>query len=484
MIAFSTEFPVRPSDNRSAFVSEVLAWLRGMQNQTVLSSESEAELDDANVHVRSGTGEELRMRELQSMDGWSAVGARHDLPDDMGRIWRTECVLKRGAAEDGQDLVRLRTQCMARVSGARLERPLKPYLIKALLKNGWGGKDGVLAVSDRPLWLESTDHGISFAKSITLGEATKWLPTIYISSTAKSSWILSKRDIEKLAFDLGGIAHIAVEPNREFSVALRDKTNGQNVYGGTLGLLVPNQGVVRRYYLGWQLQDKNAIISAVKDAAIDLRSNMPTSGWDWSELQENALRAQRNRERNQLSAVENEQIYVEEIENLQDRIRQLEQQLIKEPVDSIGTDQSEFSTENLVRLVGPEFYPGEISDRLRLAAKTTLSVADQVGLDARSIAILQRIVERLTGSPALQELIQDLSRATKDPKRVAKELKALLGRHGYVEKSKNKHLRLEAHSDYVGLEPITVSKTPSEIRGLKNLCSQIERTLGLNKLCD
>lgn len=70
-------------------------------HQTVLSSKSEAELDGANVHVRSNTGEELRMRELRTGDGWTAIGIRHDLPDDLGRVWRTECVLKRGAAEGG-----------------------------------------------------------------------------------------------------------------------------------------------------------------------------------------------------------------------------------------------------------------------------------------------------------------------------------------------------------------------------------------------
>lgn len=112
-----------------------------MRHQTVLSSDSEAELDGANVHVRSNTGEELRMRELRFADGWTAIGIRHDLPDDLGRAWRTECVLKRAVADGGQDLVRLRTQCIAMTLGARLDTPRKPYLIKALLKSGWGGTD-------------------------------------------------------------------------------------------------------------------------------------------------------------------------------------------------------------------------------------------------------------------------------------------------------------------------------------------------------
>src|SRR5690606_18506527 len=255
MLPFSTEFPVRPSANRAAFVAEVIAWIRGMQHQTVLSSESDAELDGANVHVRSNIGEELRMRELRSSDGWSAIGTRHDLPDDLGRVWRTECVLKRAAAEGGQDLVRLRTQCIATTPGANIDTPRKPYLIKALLKNGWGGTDQQFTVTDQPVWLESSDAGLATAKSVTVGEAAKWLPTVYISATGSSSWLLSQREIEKLAYDLGGIAHVVVEPDRAFSFDLRDETLARNAYGGTVGLSAPGQGIVRRYYLGWQIQD-------------------------------------------------------------------------------------------------------------------------------------------------------------------------------------------------------------------------------------
>ena len=212
---------------------------------------------------------------------------------------------------------------------------------------------------------------------------------------------------------------------------------------------------------------------------------MPALGWDWTDLQEQALRTQRDRDRNRLTSAESEQLYQEEIDNLQDKVRQLEQELKSRPVpEVVGTDEGEFSSENLVRRVGPEVYAGEISDRLRYAARTTLSVADQIGLDARSEVVLQRVLDLLPSSPALTELLQDLTRATKDPARVAGELTSLLARHGYRKKSDNKHIRLEAADGYDGLGSITLAKTPSEARGLKNLRKQIERTLGLTKLGD
>lgn len=485
MLPFATEFPVSSRPDRAAFVAEVVAWLRGTTYSTVLAAASEAVLDTENASLRAPTGEELRLRELKRGDDWLAVGFRHDNPDDQGRVWRTEGVLRRAAVEGDQHLIRLRTQCIARSPGAHLETPRKPYLVKSLLKSEWGGVDAGLAVSDQPIWLEDSDDALAKARAVTLGEATKWLPTVYISATGKGAWILNGREIEKLAYDLGGIAHVVVEPDRAFSFHLRDVTDGKNAYGGTVGLAVPGQGVVRRLFLGWQIQDVQELAAAVRLAATSLRGQMPALGWDWTELQEQALRAQRERDRSRLSAADIEKLYLEEIGNLQDRIAQLEQQLSSHRIsDAAGTDEGEFSVGNLARVLGPEVYSGEISDRLRFAAKTTLSVSDQIGLDARSKVILRRFVDRLPASLALSELMGDLARATKDPKRVAGELTSLLSRHGYREKSDNKHIRLEATDGYGGLDAITLPKTPSESRGLKNLCKQIERTLGINKLAD
>lgn len=210
---------------------------------------------------------------------------------------------------------------------------------------------------------------------------------------------------------------------------------------------------------------------------------MPSIGWDWTELQEQVLRTQRIRERNKLSLDEIENLYLAEIDNLQDRIRELEGQISSRPLlESVGTDEEDFSGENLVRRIGPEIYTGEISDRIRYAARRTLSVADQIGLDRRSKVILERITTRIPPSSELEELLQDLARATKDPRRAKEEVVSVLSRCGYRKKSDNKHVRLDAGEEFDGLDTITVQKTPSDRRGLKNLCKQIERTLGINRL--
>ena len=485
MIPFATEIPIKPITTRAKFVAQVFAWLRGTNYSTLLEGCHSVEPEGEMAHLQSHRGEELRLREFGRGGKFEAIGFRHDFPDEDGRLWRTEAVLRRSAASNGQDLIRLRTQCIAKEPGALLETPRKPYFIKRILDDGWSGKDGVLDVFDRPHWLSDGEADLGIAREITLGEASRHLPIIYMSANNASNWLLSRSKIEQLAFELGGVAHIVVEPNRAFSFRLRDETEGSNVYGGTIGIALPERGIVRRLFLDWQLQDEMDLLSAVRSASLAMRSQMPVDGWDWTELQEQALRRQRERDRNRLSAQESEQLYLEEIENLQDRIDQLEELLAARPVnDSPYRDDAKLLPEALINRIGPELYPDEFSDRLRLAVTLACSNADQTNLDRRSKAILDRILENLPLSPALSELLEDLKRATKSPKRLSSEVKRLLLRHGYRIKSEKRHVRLEATDEYVGLMSVTIPKSPSDKRSLINSRKQIEKALGIANLSE
>jgi hypothetical protein len=455
-----------------------------MRHSTILNS-STRELDGENVYLIAAGGEELRMRGLKHEKEWEAIGFRHDLPDDQGRIWRTEAVLKRGRADDDQDLVRFRTQCIAARPGAFLETPRKPFLIKALLKNNWGGHDGEIEVSDKPLWLEDDDGDLTLGNLILSGKGSNSLPIIYISAIRDGEWILTEDGIEKLAYDLGGIAHVVVEPNRRFSLKLRDQSEGRNLYGGTIGIALPLHGFVRRFFLGRNFENLDELVGGVRGSVFNLRVHMPTSGWDWTDFQEQTLKSQRAAYRGSLSRADADQLlddFTKQLEDLQEENRQLKERLSAQAAKSLAEEESDFAIDGIFQSLGKEIYQGELADRIRFAAETALDAAESKGIDERSITIWRRVVQRVPRSPALDELLQDLSRATKDPKRVAAEVSGLLERHGYRAKSENKHIRLEPQIGFIGLQNITVPKTPSENRGLKNLCKQIERTLGIGNL--
>jgi hypothetical protein len=482
MLPFSTEFPIAPNRNSAAFIAEVIAWLRGNPSSNVLEQSSEKELEGENAILISETGEELRLREIRESGQDVAVGFRHDFPDNEGRIWRTEAVLKRQGAGES-DLIRFRTQCRASRPGATLETPKKPFLIKALLSGGWGALDGQIKVSDAPIWLPDDEAGLNLATNLTNGSLTHWLPMLYVSVNDSGDWALTKDQIAKLAYDLGGVAHVAVEPNRRFSFKLRDRTAGCNVYSGAVGISLPETGIITRLFIGWHMPDRNALTVALKNTITTLRERIPAKGWDWSDLQELSLRKQRGALQIAPQSQDIEDLFENfsrQLEELQSDKRILEQKLSELQSEVFKTHDKPDSVAVILR-VTPEIYSGEIFDRLRLAAKITLANADAVGLDRRSRSVLEKISSMLP-SPDLKELKLDLARATKDPKRVAAELVGLLKRHGYNEKSDNRHIRLEAQAQFDGLDAITLPKTPSENRGLENLRKQIETTLGLTKL--
>ena len=485
MQPFATEFPVKRFDNKAAFPSEIFAWVRGMRGSTVLSSASKRELEDENVYLIAASGEELRVRDLTQAGVRVAVGFQHDMPDDRGRVWRTEAVLLRGANDSEQDVVRFRTQCLAKRPGAFLESPKKPFLIKGLLKEGWGGLDGEIEVCDEPLWLEDDDEDVTLAELILDGKASLRLPIIYVSACEGDQWLLSTDEIEKLAYDLGGVAHVVVEPTRQFSFRLKATSDGRNVYNGTLGIAMPDRGFIRRFFLGTRFPDVASIVGDIRAAAVGLRGFMPSVGWDWTEMQEHVLRNQRIALRGSLSESAADELldaYTKQLEDLQEENRWLTERRNSHAVTEIAAEDRDSMAEDIFHAVGKEIYPGEIADRIRLAAQTALTVADLNGIDGRSIAMWEGIVERIPRSPGLDELLADLERSTKDPKRMANEVTAVLQRHGYHSKSDNKHIRLEPDDGYHGLQNITVPKTPSDIRGLKNQRKQIERTLGISTL--
>ena len=320
MQIFSSEFPIVDGQSPDSFRDETRRWLEGTRYSRIFSNGRAIDpTSDFNV-LRAENGEELLLREVVGKEGPVAIGFRHDNPDPHGRLWRTEAVLRFKQEHEVSSLIRVRTLCVANRANAVLEIPKKPYIIKGLLKAGWGGLDGEIEVGDRALYLEPNDEDLEFAAAVISGKATRNLPVVYVSARSSDLHDLSEDLIEKLAYRLGGIAHVVVEPNRRFSFDLRNRTEGRNVYGGTIGIYLPANGLAARFYRSWQMPGEADLLDRVTDEASAIRSRMPAGGLDWSELQEQALRLQRNSQGPDADFVELEKIYLEEIEALKEQI--------------------------------------------------------------------------------------------------------------------------------------------------------------------
>lgn len=479
---FATEFPVSQQFDRGRFIATIVSWLRGTTYSRIFDDKTSYDLDGSSADLKSDNGETLTLRELNEHPRFEAIGFRHDNPDG-NRLWRTEGVLRRDRSGNN-GLFRIKTQCIATAMMEETHFPRKPYLIKTLIQDGNTGLDGLFEVSDKPVHLGEQD--LDLAQAIVSGDASNYLPVAYISA-ATGQPALSGDDIAKLAYDLGGIAHVVVEPSRNFSFALRDRANGKNVYGGYAGIFMPGQGLQVRIAPesgAAQFREK------IRRVGASIRSQIPQTGWDWVDFQEENFRTLRQREKNKLSAEQMEEIYTQEIKTKDEQIktkeeliRDLQSQLAQRRV-VISSDryEGEMLNEAVQGLIGPEVYEGEFSDRVRYAVHLALTNAEAQGIDKRTQVVLNLLLKNTAVSQELGELRDELRRSGKDAKKAAESMQRLLARHGYSIKGDNKHIRLEAAPGYMGLESITLPKTPSDARGPKNMISDIENAMGLNRL--
>jgi hypothetical protein len=489
MLTFATEFPVSPGLTRQVFVAEVLGWLRGMQASRVLDTHATEELAGDHARLVSPGGESLELRELATgaeHRGPPMTGFRHDLPDADGRLWRTEGVL-RGPAPDAPALLRIRTQSIARLPGAPLELPKKPWLITALLGRGLGAQDGHFTVGREPFRLAGDEAALDLAVEVVEGRASLSLPVVWLSAGDHGPGPFEGDEIDRLAHQLSGVAHVVVEPDRDFSFRLRARCGGRNAYGGTIALSLPGRGILRRLHPGGRFPDAAALAEGVKTSARQLRSMMPAEGWDWSGLELAALRSQRRDEGERREQAAYVDLLEGEIQSLEARVAELEAER-REASDAAmasagdGAEGTGASGAPWDGVLEHALYEGELSDRLRLAARTALDTAEARGLDPRTRAVLQRFLDKVPVSEGLRALRAGLEAATRDDRKFAPQVAKLLDRHGYREKGDTRHMRLEPREGFAGLETLTLPLTPGDHRSSRNNRQQVLRTLGLTHL--
>lgn len=482
MSLFATEFSTSPDLTTARFTAEMIGWLRGIRNSRILDDANERDLDGDTPLLRTNSGETLAMLRLLGEGTSFAIGFRHDLPDDEGRIWRTEGVLRQADAAP-RPILRMRGQCVAAASVARLHAPHRPHLIRAVIERGMGGQDGALAVQIAPHRPIDDEDGQLLASAIMDGSATRYLPVVYVSAVANNRWAASSERLQRLATDLTGVAHVVLEPRREMSFRVKELTSGRNPYGGTIGIAVPGHGIVRRLHIGWALPDVADLLDEVKAAALDLRTDMGRQeGWDWLDLQEAAIRTQRQRDRSRLSETDNEKLWQEELAVKDEQIAELQRDLQELRQQKTAPSTAASPSAPWLASLGPELYPGEFTDRLHAALSDIVARGGDQGWDERSLALFAKVLEGLAPSPSLTKLREDLRRATLDNNKLGKEVPALLQRLGYERKSEKTHIRLEAGAGMIGVNTVTVPKTPSDYRTGENLRSQIEAELGLKRL--
>lgn len=169
---------------------------------------------------------------------------------------------------------------------ARLPPAKKPVIVRSILDKLGGASDGVLMVMEAPHKLGNSD--IDLAARLITGQAGCHLPVVYVSCGFHGGHII---DVNSVAANLAGMAHVVVEPNRPFSLRLKIEVDSENVYGGTIGVYWPDGGGRRSFFFGYALETPEEIQSAVFDEVrIALTNRRPFVRCTWPAVQESASR--------------------------------------------------------------------------------------------------------------------------------------------------------------------------------------------------
>lgn len=470
MGVFATEFPVKVSIKKADFLALALAWVRGIQHTTLNITPSAVENYGSEVVLTGSAGERFTVKEIDTELGF-LIGARYDYFDDHRTNWRTEVVLTN---DNGMASLRVRGQSIGPTNDQLLPDPKKPYFIKACLQEGWGAIDGTLPVSDQPHLLQITD--IDQAVDVIQGRHRAALPIVYVSADSDGRY---KLDPVKLAYDLGGVAHVVVEPNRAFSFRLKDLTEGLNPYAGTIGFCARDVGVYRRFYLGGLYPERRYLEGAVRRFATTQSSvRRPEFGLEWQDLQSEYARlrrvkAPRQEDRAYIDLLETEVATLKEtIQNLKEQIETLSRASV------VDRNDNGMLSGDIPEQIGQQLYEGEISDRVRAALKLCAE-HPSFELHQRTREILMRIIQVTEFSGHGARLVQDLKRAAKQDRRATGELAEILSRLGFFLSEDGKHIKATPTPDLFGIGVITLAKTPGDWRSAANAASQIIGELGL-----
>ena len=467
MLSFATEFPVEADRTTVDFLQAMVTWISGSPH-TGLSAEMLRDLlqkDEAHVE----NGKEKVQSLLATSPDVDLAGIRYSRHDN-DLEWLTTVVFSRTSSDAW---VGVRVECESQHAAARLPSAKKPVVVRTVLESLGGAADGLLPIRDTAHILTNTD--IDLAAKLIRGDAGCRLPIVYVSARFQGGYIL---DVNRLAADLSGMAHVVVEPNRPFSVRLQLEVDSENVYGGTIGICWPEGGGRRAFFLGGDYSTPGHLAGAIKDEVrAALLNRRPIARCTWAYVRETASRqAILSLKASGSKAIDE---YVEkfdqEIEAKNQRLEEAESE-IQRLRNELRVYEARAGTASggLLRL-GRErdLYPNEV---LGILLDAIEDAATRVQHDSRRQHVLRSILEanRLEENP-LEGRREQLKRLLRGTSTIDGKLRRELEDMGFSISEDGKHFKLVFQGD--DRYTFTLPKSGSDWRGGLNAASDIGRLL-------
>jgi len=341
----------------------------------------------------------------------------------------------------------------------------KPRIINDVIARIGGGADGnMLHVQSSPFLIKPDD--LDFVAEMMLNNAHNTLPIVYLSRDSREFLAVNPM---KLAFDLSGMSHVIVEPARDFSYRIRERSRGKNAYLGAIGIHWPT-GDRELIMPDRMINLENRIYDRIRESA--LYTLLPDN------LRFDSLRSMKIAKRMdefKSNKTQDVSAYLEladaeitekdkEINELKSRIHSLQHRS-----DRKGSYDSDLlRTEKI-----DEMYPGELRDLLIEAIQ---GYTNNVHKNSRREDMLRSVLSQNSSSGQRDTIVESLNNIFKGaPKTLSKSIQSDIRRLGFEVEHSGSHFRVYIRGQEG--RKYTIACTASDHRSRKNELAGIKKYL-------
>lgn len=466
MISYSTEFPICSDSTTEEVLALACDWIAGSPHSEIKkeSLEKITKTSEAMISV----GQETITSGYASLPDFDIGGFRYTRIEDDNIEWTTTIVASQTPSEH---LVSIQVSCEALRTASHLPHPKKPHFLKLVMEKIGGGMDGQIPVSDKPIRLESGEEKV--AAQLLSGNAKNHLPIVYISSGFDGSHIINP---DTLSFWLSGMAHVIVEPNREFSLLLKDLTRSRNVYGGTVGVYWPDSTARKAYYLTGEDSAKQVQSEIARDIRVALANRRQRTHCTWLHLKEciSKSRYEQLKASGSTAVEEFIQAFDADMAAKQEKLDEAEREISRLNAEIRRTSAERSGREEGLLCYGDEqdLYTNEIKCFVLDALSSYLSNA----LDGtRRKHVLTDLIQHNEANGEADKIREEIKALFKSYVAMDAKMKQALAKLGFDISEDGKHYKIVFQGD--GRYTFSVSKTSSDHRAGKNQASDINKQL-------
>ena len=474
MIVYYTKYNTIESFNMQSLLSLVFECVNGMKNapesfknQTWNGEECQEWNDDRNIMTFQIDAENR------------IIAFRVAIVDTNDELWTTDIVLN-----DNTHEIQLRLAREKRIVSAEHNPNFNlPFVFKKLIRNGVGGKDLDLPIYETPIYID--EENLSCIADIINKEKTYSLPIIYVSHPFSGE--AYEVDVEELAKDMAGSAHVLVEKSSDVSKKLKELTEGKNPYNGAIDIfysdfsfryirrneITPNQF---RYKISHAVYSRMAMRNIDDKSSlseIKFRNQIKKLDQNSAETKKLALEIESIKEKRKEDSDYIELAH-EEISSLNKRINELENEnynlkyRIESLMSAFEKKDDQTKTSLILEYTEKDFYPDEVKRIVYRSLENLIASYGDEEQQRRDFHVLNDIISNKNfkedGDTIKQKILQIIKKS-KLRKTDSNELKSL----GF-ELQNGSHDKYVFHNDdrYI----ITVSNSPSDYREGENLAHE------------